>query len=138
MKKILIAAVLAVIWSAPVRAEDTHESLADDAFKAFNEFADTLAMIKDKESWEKVKESLKKTGMKLADVKARFDKIGEPKGDKKDEIEKKYKPKMEEIQKKVQSEYQRIANKVPGGREILNEVNAALAPPPPPAKEIKK
>ena len=128
MKKALFAAVLAVLWSAPVRADDTHESLADDAVKAFSTFGDILAKITDKPSAESAKPKLKETGAKLADLKIRFDKIGEPKGEKKDELDKKYKPKMEEAAKKVQNEMIRIATKIEGGMDIIKDITEALSP----------
>ncbi len=128
MKKVLLTAVLAFVWTLPGRAQDTHDDLAEDAIKTFSGFADVLASIKDKESAEKAKIELKKTGDKLADLKTRIDKIGEPQGAKKDELEKKYKPKMEEVQKKVQGEMLRIATKVDGGQDIIKDIAAVLAP----------
>jgi len=101
MKKVLIAAVVALVWTMPGRAQETHEVLAEDAIKAFDTFASVLSTIKDKDSAEKAKPDLKKVGEKLAGLKGRFEKIGEPKGDKKDELDKKFKPKMEEVQKKL-------------------------------------
>lgn len=128
MKKVLVAAVVALIWSAPSQAQDTHEVLADEAIKAFNGFADILAKITDKKSAEAATADLKKTGEKLTELKARFEKIGEPKGEKKEELDKKFKPKMEEVQKKVQSEMIRIATKVEGGKDIIMEIGAVLTP----------
>jgi Skp family chaperone for outer membrane proteins len=128
MKNLMFAAVVALAWTATSRAQDTHEALAEDAIKAFNSFADVLGTIKDKASADKAKTDLQKTGEKLAGLKERFDKIGEPKGDKKDELDKKFKPKMEEVQKRVQNEMLRIATKVEGGQDIIKDIGMMLAP----------
>jgi hypothetical protein len=128
MKRILFAAVLALAWSAPGRAEDTHETLAEESYKAFNGLADVLAGIKDKDTAEKAKPELKKTGEKIADLKARFEKIGMPTDSKKVELEKKFSPKMKEAMKKVEKEMGRIATMVDGGLDILKDLTAILAP----------
>jgi len=128
MKKVMIAAVFACLWAAPVRAEDSHESVAEDAIKALGTFNDILATIKDKASADDAKPKLKDAGGKLADLKVRFDKLGEPKGGQKEELDKKFKPKMEEVTKKLQNEMIRIATQIEGGQDILKDITSHLAP----------
>ncbi len=129
MKRVLFGALLAVLWSAPIRAADTHEAVAEDAIKAFSGFADALTAVKDKESAQKANPDLKKWGEQIAGIKKRMDVLGEPKADKREELDKKYKPKMEEAVKKMQAEMSRIATKVDGGLDILKSITDVLAPP---------
>jgi len=125
MKKILFAAFIAAIWSGPVRAEDTHESLAEDTLKMFTNLADVLATIKDTATAEKVKPELKKTCEKLADLKHRFQKIGEPTAAKKEDLDKKYKAKMSMVASKIKNDMDRIKT-LDGGTDIIVTITEAL------------
>ncbi len=125
MKKTLFAVVIAAIWSCPVRAEDTHESLAEDTLKTITNLSEELSAIKDATTAEKVKPDLKKTCEKLADLKRRFEKIGEPTAAKKEDLEKKYKMKMAMVASKIKNDMERISA-LDGGKDIIVMIADAL------------
>jgi hypothetical protein len=125
MKKILFAAFIAAIWSCPVHAEDTHESLAEDTLKTFTNLADVLSTIKDTATAEKVKPELKKTCEKLADLKRRFENVGEPTAAKKEDLDRKYKAKMAMVASKIKNDMERISA-LDGGKDIIVTISEAL------------
>ncbi len=128
MKSLLIAAAWGVLLaSAAARADDTHDSLAEEYVKAYTNFATGLAAIKDKDSATKTMPDLEKTGQKILDLKKRFDKLGEPSEDQKAEMTKKFAPKMQELQKTITAEMLRIS-KLDGGPDMLKGVENVLAP----------
>ena len=128
MKKALLAAICFFAWTAPTRAQDTYEKILDEMVPAFGKLADTLGTIKDKKTSDEAKPKLKEIAKQMGELKARADKLGEPQGDKKTDLEKKYKPKMEEHTKKLSTEMIRIATQVEGGMDIVKEISELLAP----------
>lgn len=127
MKKVLLTAAFAIVFAVPARAADTHESLLEDSIKALTAFSDVLTSIKDKASSETAKPKLKEAAQKMLDLKDRSDKLGEPKGAAKDDLEKKYKGKMEEVVKKLTTEMIRISM-LDGGMDIVKDLGEMLAP----------
>ncbi|MCE9532680.1 MAG: hypothetical protein K8T89_16400, partial [Planctomycetes bacterium] len=77
---------------------------------------------------KKAESKLKEIGEKLSDFKKRFDKIGEPTGEKKEELDKKFKPMMQAVTKKLEGQMNRIATQIDGGPDILKEITSHLAP----------
>ena len=127
MKKSLLVVVCALAWSATVRAQDTYEKVLDEMIPAFTKFGDTLATIKDKKTADDAKPKLKEVAKTLGDLKERADKLGEPKGKDKEDLEKKYKDKLQEAAKKMTTEMIRISQ-LDGGMEIVKELSDLLAP----------
>ncbi len=128
MKAFVLAMACGLGFSTIASAQDTYEKVLDEMVPAFTEFGETLEKIKDPKSAEKVKPALKELAKKMADLKARADKLGEPKGEKKEELEKKYKGKLQDAAKKLSTEMVRIATQVESGKEIVKEISEILGP----------
>lgn len=126
--KLSIAAIACILFTAHSRAQDSYEKVADEMIPAFTKLGDTLANVKDKKTFEDAKPTFKQVTKTMLDLKERAEKLGEPKGDKKEELEKKYKPKIEEATKKMTTEMVRIATQVEGGQDIVKELSEILAP----------
>ncbi len=128
MKTTVLAIVCALAWTNPARSQDTFEKVVDEMIPAFTKFGDTLATVKDKKSFEDAKPTIKQVAKTMLDLRERAEKLGEPKGEKKEELEKKYKAKLEAAAKKMSTEMVRIATQVEGGQEIVKELGEMLAP----------
>lgn len=128
MKTTILTVACLFAWSGAARAQDTHEKIADEMIPVFTKLADTLATIKDKKTGDDAKPTIKDIAKKMLDLKERGDKLGEPKGDKKLELEKKYKDKITEATKKMTGEMIRIATQVEGGMDIVKDISELLAP----------
>jgi type I site-specific restriction endonuclease len=142
MKKLVAASMLAILWAAPTQAEDpkpdTHEALVEETIKSIEKLSKILADIKDKTSSEDAKPKLEETVKAMTAMKKRADKLGEPMGAKKEELEKKYKPEMEAATKKLTGEFIRIATNVEGGQEIVKNISALFANLNPKGKDKDK
>jgi hypothetical protein len=123
--KLRYALFVAVLGAAPAHADDTFESLTEEGIKALNGYAEVLMMIKDKATAETAKPDIKKIAEKVAGLKTRMEKLGEPGRLRKEELDKKYKPKMEATIKKINAQLDRIKD-LDGGALIVTQVTSIL------------
>lgn len=122
-------AVLGVlVFATAASAQDSYEKVLDEMLPAFNQLGETLEKIKDKKSADEAKPAVKNLADQLVKLKARADALGEPKGEKKEELEKKYKGKLETAAKKMSTEIVRIASQVEDGKAIVKDISEALGP----------
>ena len=142
MKKLIIAGIVAVLGAGPACAQDsgtdTHESLVADTIKSIKDFSDILAQIKGKKSADDSKPKLEAMSKRMAELKKRYDKVGEPAGAKKEELEKKFKPDMEAAAKKLTGELVRIALNVEGGQDFVKDISSMFDSLKPKGKEKEK
>jgi hypothetical protein len=82
---------------------DSPDSVMKDMVNLTKEFADVMGGIKDKDSAEKAKSKLEDLATKMEKVAERARKIGKLDKNKREILEKKYKPELEETKKKLGS-----------------------------------
>jgi hypothetical protein len=133
MSRTFAALTLSLISVGPVRAADTYDSLAEEAVKSLDHLAACLASIKDPVSGEQARAKLAGCTRSFADLKKRSEKLGDPPPEKKDELDRKYRPRLDAAAKKVRVEMDRIA-KLDGGRQLLKDIGEQLGPPAPEKK----
>lgn len=126
MKTTLLAIVCGLAWTEAVHAQDTFDKVLDAMLPTFTKLGDTLATIKDKDSADKAKPTIQEVVKEMTKLKERGEKLGEPMGKQKEELEKKYKSKLEDAARKLSIELVRIKSDVSGGDEIVKEVSELL------------
>jgi hypothetical protein len=127
MKRVLLAVVCVLASTASASAQDSFEKVLDEMIPVFGKLNESLAAIKDKKSFEDAKPKLKTLAAQLVALKDRGEKLGEPKGKMKDELETKYKAKLEEAARKMATEMLRI-KMLPDGDEMVKEISTLLSP----------
>ena len=135
MKKVAFACLFTLLGAPLVSAKDTHQNLIEEMIASFNKLSDVLVTIKDKKSADVAKSKVETIGKLMADLKKRADILGEPKGEQKEELEKRFKQKMEDAAKRMTCELIRIAKNIDGGQEIVKEISTLLGGPSTKAKE---
>ncbi len=130
MHRPFLAGLLLCIAAPLTRAEDSHEKVIEDLQVVLGKLGDTLATIKDPKSAQLASAQVKEFGQAIQSINARAVKLGLATGERKIELEKKYKPAMDLKIKKVSAEFQRILSSIDGGARILNEISETLNPAP--------
>jgi hypothetical protein len=118
MKKVLAGGFALALVFAVSGCGDSHEAVLKDTIKTMDEITEVCESIKDESSAKAAKPKLEKLAEKMKDIKKRADKLGDPKGDKKEALEKKYKDDLLKSALKMAVAIQK-ASTVPGGKDAI-------------------
>jgi hypothetical protein len=91
----------------------------------------SLGTIKDEETAKAARPELRKAAEHFVTIRKKADILKPPTKEEKDRLEKEFRPKLDEATKKLLAEIGRV-EPVPGGKEALKEIRAAVNP------ELKK
>lgn len=109
-------------------ADDPQVSFADvikEMLGTMDKITASLTSIRDEETAKSARPELLKAAASWQDIVQKAAKMKPPSREEKEKLEKEYKDKMRAAQKKLFEEIARVKG-VPGGREALKEISAAL------------
>ena len=105
---------------------ETHEKIMKDMISVMNRLGDLMGGIKDKATAEAAKPKLSALVDELKAVKARMDKIGEPKGKLADDLKAKYEKEMKAAMEKFTGSIMKAMTAGPEVAETLKSVGEAM------------
>lgn len=130
MRLTAIAASVAFLFAAgnatPAETKDFEDALKE-MIAAIKKIGDTLAGVKDKESAEKARPELKKSGEKIKELQAKIEKLGKPTPEQEKELGEKFKKDLQDATNKLVQEAVRLGQ-TDYGKDVLKELEN-LNPP---------
>lgn len=121
---LLLASALPLWGQAPEKSE-AFEKLVKEMVGTLERVAQTLSEIKDKDTADAARPQLRKSGEEFLALRKEAETLPPPPKDVKDRLAKLYRGKLEAVQKKILAEVVRV-QRVPGGREALEDLGAIL------------
>jgi hypothetical protein len=123
MKVLLSVFFATLLFSAPLNAADTHQSLAEEAIKVIEKLTTELKDVKATSDFEICRAKFKPLTDEMAGIRRRTAELPRLEGDAKKTMEDKYRGKMDEVAKKLKAEFTRITNDVSGGKDFVKELS---------------
>jgi hypothetical protein len=123
--------VLLCVSSAPA-GEGTKVGLEDvlkDMVTTIERMTSSLAGIKDEETAKSARPELRKAADHFVSIRKKAETLKPPSKEEKDRLEKEFRPKLVDATKKLFGEIGRVG-KVPGGKDVLRDISAAVNPEP--------
>jgi len=114
-----------VVGSATGGPPASFADVVKEMLSTMEKMTTSLAGIMDEETAKSARPELLKAATGWQEIRQKADKMKPPTRDEKAKLEKEYKEKLQLAQKKLFAEIARVKG-VPGGREALKEVSAAL------------
>jgi hypothetical protein len=123
--------LLSCALAAPA-GQETKASLEDvlkDMVATMERMTSSLAGIKDEETAKAARPELSKAADHFVSIRKKAETLKPPTKEEKDRLEKEFRPKLVDATKKLFGEIGRVG-KVPGGKEVLRDISAAVNPEP--------